>query len=157
MSKVRAFTLIELLVVVILIGIVTFLVIRLPQAQSKSIDVDALREFLWPQGSVTLYADGTIEAQKGGKKVSLHLKLTDPVVYRYKDGRWEEMDFGQRAGKRIAFVYSVQRGLGSYFILKAPQGYYVFKPLTIIKAHSMEQARRLFLLSNFAPNAGEYY
>ncbi len=157
MSKVKAFTLIELLVVVVLIGIITFLVVRLPQVQSKSVEVDALREFLWPQGSVTLYADGTIEAQKDGKKVPLHLRLTDPVAYRCKNGLWEEVNFGQKTGRRIVFTYSIHSGLGSYFVLKSSQGYYVFKPLAIMKAHSLEQAKQLFLLANFAPAAGEYY
>ena len=77
MSKL-AFTLIELILVVILIGIVSFLVIRLPSlSSSKNVTILSLRDFLYPNGTFYLFSDGNEVAIKD-KNISVsytHLTL----------------------------------------------------------------------------------
>ncbi len=155
MSKL-AFSLIELILVVILIGLISFLTIRLPSfSSSKNISIENLREVLYPNGEFYLFSDGS-EMIKD-KNITLNLKFELPEVYIYNGNFFEKKEFGFLKNKKIIFKYSVKNGIGDSFILKNGENYYVFKPFEIKKFDSFQMAKNFFLLKAYQPKEGEYY
>ena len=156
MSKL-AFTLIELILVVILIGLISFLVIRLPSFSfSKEVTILTLRKFLYPNGKFYLFNDGSEIAIKD-KNISLNIPFYSPQVYVYNGRFFEKKDFNYLGDKKIVFEYSVKRGIGDSFILQNGDKFYVFKPFLIKEFSSFDGAKDFFLLRKYQPRLGEYY
>jgi len=140
------FTLIELLVVIVLIGVISFLVIKLP-SMSKNGSLTDLREALLPDGSVTVFKNGAVEG-----KVKINLPCDNPVTYVFKNGEFEKKEYNES----VVFKYSVKNGIGESFILECG-GFYVFKPLFVKKAETMKKAQELFTNKDYKPSYGSYY
>ena len=156
MSKL-AFTLIELILVVLLIGLISFLVIKLPSfSTSKRITLLDLREFLYPNGNFYLFADGSEIAIKD-KNLSVNISFETPVVYVYNGNYFERKNFGYFGDKNIIFEYRVKNGIGDSFILKNGDMFYVFKPFFIKEFKSFSEAKNFFLLKKYQPETGAYY
>ena len=156
MSKL-AFTLIELILVVILIGLISFLVIRLPSlSSSKNITILNLRDFLYPNGIFYLFSDGNEIAVKD-KNISLNIPFFSPVVYIYNGEFFEKKDFRYLGDKKIVFKYQVKRGIGDSFILQNGDKFYVFKPFLVREFNSFDKAKEFYLLNKYQPKLGEYY
>jgi prepilin-type N-terminal cleavage/methylation domain-containing protein len=178
MSKL-AFTLIELIVVIIIIGLVSFLVIKLPSFSSPKIKIEDLRNYLYPNGSFFLFDDGKEivlvngkfkmkngkfmkikdeeDLDKAIKKSNINISFDIPVVYKYDGEVFKRKDFGYFFNKKIVFKYDVKNGIGDNFILKNGSDYYVFKPFYIKKVNNFEKAKNEFLLTRYMPKVGEYY
>ena len=171
MSKL-AFTLIELIIVIIIIGIASFLVIKLPSFSSPKTTIENLREYLYPNGEFYLFDDGKEMVLKNKKwkkikneedleevinKSKINISFYAPVDYQYDGQEFKRENFGYFFDKKIIFKYSVKNGIGESFILKNGEDYYVFKPFFIKKTSSFEEAKREFLLSKFTPKEGYYY
>jgi prepilin-type N-terminal cleavage/methylation domain-containing protein len=143
------FTLVELLIVIILMGLVSFLVIRLPSAVSaKPKSITDLRNILYPEGKITVYSDGKIQ---GDKKINFD--CTAPEVLIFENGEFKKKMFN----KNIIFEYKVKNGIGDSFILKCEKGYYVFKPFNIKKTDTLNEAEELFTNSKYKLKEGNYY
>jgi prepilin-type N-terminal cleavage/methylation domain-containing protein len=177
MSKL-AFTLIELIVVIIIIGLVSFLVIKLPSFSSSQINIENLREYLYPNGTFYLFDDGKEVVLINGRwknkngefkkiknkedleevinKSKIDIPFLAPEIYVY-DGEFKKKDFGYLFDKKIIFKYSVKNGISDSFILKNADTFYVFKPFYIKKVNSFEEAKEKFLLNEFQPKEGSYY
>jgi len=152
MSKL-AFTLIELILVVILIGLISFLVIKLPSFSSANhITILNLREFLYPNGKFYLFKNGKEVAVKD-KNYTLNLNFQLPVIYIYNGSFFEKKYFEND----IVFEYKVKNGIGDSFILENGNEFYVFKPFLIRKFNSLNKAKEFFLLNKYQPKIGEYY
>ena len=156
MSKL-AFSLIELILVIILIGIVSFLTIKLPSfSSSKKVTILNLRDLLYPNGEFYLFNDGSGLLIKD-KNQTLNLKFSLPEVFVYNGEFFEKKEFGYLKNRKIVFKYTVKNGIGDSFILKNNNEFYVFKPFFIKKFFSFEEAKNFFLLKNYQPKEGEYY
>ena len=102
MSKL-AFTLIELILVVILIGLISFLVIRIPSfVSSKEITILTLRNYLYPNGTFYLFNNGD-EIVLKDKNSTLHLSFETPVVYSYNGNFFEKKEFDDLGDKKVIF------------------------------------------------------
>jgi prepilin-type N-terminal cleavage/methylation domain-containing protein len=154
MSKL-AFTLIELIIVILIIGIVSFLVVRLPSFATSAVKIEELREYLYPNGEFYLLEDG--EEIVKDKNLTLNIKFFAPEIYKYDGKEFKKVDFGYLKDKRIIFKYKVKNGIGDSFILKNGDTYYVFKPFYIKKVDSFERAKEDFLLIRYMPKEGEFY
>ncbi|WP_456480668.1 pilus assembly FimT family protein [Nautilia sp.] len=139
------FTLIELLTVIILMGVITFLAVKLPEFSQKHTSVTDLRKELYPDGFITVYKNGRIKSDK--KTV---FRCLNPFVYEYKDGRFEKKTFEDEK----IFEYRVVNGIGESFILSCKDGYYVFKPFSVTRAESLKKAQELFLCKGYEPSDG---
>jgi len=150
MSKL-AFTLIELIVVVILIGIISFLAIKLPSTSTPLLTPMDLKNFknltLW------VFDDGSNITDKN-KTLNFH--LITPVVYIYKNG-WQKKKFDNYLGKKVIFKYQIKNGIQKPFILECDNGVYVFKPLFIYKTNSFNKAKEIYFNKNYAFKEGEVY
>jgi prepilin-type N-terminal cleavage/methylation domain-containing protein len=178
MSKL-AFTLIELIVVIIIIGLASFLVIKLPSFSSSKITIENLREMLYPNGEFYLFDDGKeivlingkwrkengkfkkIKDKEGLeeslKKSKINIYFDTPLVYIYDGNEFKKKDFGYFFDKKIIFKYRLNDGIGDSFILKNGNIFYIFKPFYIKKTKSFEEAKEKFLLNKFQPKEGSYY
>jgi len=156
MSKL-AFTLIELILVVILIGIISFLVIRLPSFVSKQeVSILTLRKFLYPNGRFYLFENGEELAVKD-KNSTLNIPFETPVVYVYNGKFFTKKYFGYLNNKKIVFEYRVKNGIGDSFILQNGNKFYVFKPFLIKEFSDFDDAKNFFLLERYQPKIGDYY
>ena len=156
MSKV-AFTLIELILVVILIGLVSFLVIRLPSfVSSKEVSILTLRKYLYPNGKFYLLSNGN-EIVVKDKNSTLNLNFETPEVFVYNGNFFDKKDFGYLKDKKVVFKYVVKNGVGDSFILQNGNKFYVFKPFLIKKFNSFDGAKDFFLLKKYQPKIGDYY
>jgi len=146
----KAFTLVELVIVVVLMGLVTFLVIKLPTLYSPPLTPDKLRDYLHPNGTFYMFEDGSTLAVFPDKNISgVNISLNLPEVYEYINGSFEKKDFGYLNDKKIVFKYSEKNGIGDFFILTSEGGVYVFKPLFIFKARDFDSAKDMFLSRKF--------
>jgi hypothetical protein len=144
-----AFSLVELLIVIVLIGLISFLVIKLPSFSfPKSISVAGLRDALYPDGEMKVLINGKIISDK---KVEFNCK--NPEVFEYVNGQFEKKEYD----KDIIFKYTVKNGIGDSFILKCENGYYVFKPFDIKKTDSFAKAEILFTNNEYKLEEGNYY
>ena len=151
MSRV-AFTLIELLIVVFIIGIVSFLVIKLPSFSNPKLKITDLREILHPNKSFYLFSNGNnilIGSDKNKTFKTLNITISAPIVYIYSNKRFIKKFFKRFDGKNVVFKYSEKRGIGKSFILVCDEGVYLFKPLWIKKVKNFEEAKREYLLSDY--------
>jgi len=155
MSKL-AFTLIELIIVILIIGIVSALVIKLPSIAASKPKIEDLRNYLYPNGVFYLLDDGEEIATKE-KNTTLNIKFFAPEVYKYNGEEFKKVEFGRLNNKKIIFKYEVKNGIGDSFILKNEDAYYVFKPFFIKKYSSFEEAKKAFLLTEYMPKEGDYY
>jgi len=155
MSKL-AFTLIELIIVILIIGIVSVLVIKLPSISSPQPKIEDLRNYLYPNGVFYLLSDGE-EIVNKEKNTTLNIKFFAPEIYIYDGKEFKKVKFGYLNNKRIIFKYSVKNGIGDSFILKNENIYYVFKPFFIKKYFSFEDAKEAFLLTRYMPREGDFY
>ena len=156
MSKI-AFTLIELILVVILIGLISFLVIRLPSfVSSKEVTVLTLRKYLYPNGKFYLFSNGDEIAVKD-KNLTLNLNFETPEVYVYNGNYFKQKEFNDLGNKKVIFKYIVKNGIGESFILQNGNKFYVFKPFLIKEFNSFSAAKDFFLLRNYQPKIGDYY
>ena len=156
MSKV-AFTLIELILVVILIGFISFLVIRLPSfISSREVNILTLRDFLYPNGTFYLFNDGSEIAVKD-KNITLNISFSAPEIYIFNGNFFEKKEFGYLGDKKVVFKYSVKRGIGDSFILHSGDKFYVFKPFLIKSFDNFSDAKDFFLLRDYQPKMGDYY
>ena len=153
----RAFTLIELIVVVIIIGIVSFLVIKLPTFSSAANEtVENIRKSLSPYGVIYIVRDEKGSHLLSDANLSLNLQIDEPEVYVYDNGIFIKKSFDRYKDKDVIFKYSVSKGIGDSFILKCREGIYLFKPLFIKRVKSFEEAKREYLLSAYQPKSGNY-
>ena len=148
MSRV-AFTLIELLIVVFIIGIVSFLVIKLPSFSNPKLKIASLREVLHPNKSFYLFSDGNNILIGSDKNKTLNITISAPVVYIYNNKRFIKKVFKRFDKKNVVFKYFEKRGIGKSFILVCDEGVYLFKPLWIKKVKNFEEAKREYLLSDY--------
>ena len=156
MSKL-AFTLIELILVVILIGLISFLVIRIPSfVSSKEVTILTLRNYLYPDGTFYLFNNGDEIAVKD-KNSTLHLSFETPVVYSYNGNFFEKKEFDDLGDKKVIFKYGVKNGVGDSFILQNGDKFYVFKPFEIREFNDFDGAKEFFMLRNYQPKIGDYY
>ena len=155
MSKL-AFTLIELIIVILIIGIVSALVIKLPSVASPQPKIVDLRNYLYPNGKFYLFANGEEIAVKD-KNISSNISFFAPEVYRYDGREFKQVEFDDMDNKKVVFKYSVKNGIGDSFILKSGDFYYLFKPFFIKKFNSFEEAKNEFLLTKYMPKEGDYY
>lgn len=154
----RAFTLVELVIVIVLMGFVTFMVIKLPALYSPPLTADKLRDYLHPNGTFYMFEDGSTLAVFPDKNISgVNIRLNLPEVYEYKKGTFEKKDFGYLNDKKIVFKYSEKNGIGDFFILKSEEGVYVFKPLFIFTARDFDSAKELFLSRKFSYTKDEVW
>ncbi len=151
MSKL-AFTLFELIIVVIIIGIVSFLVLKLPSfSNSKSIKIEDLRDVLYPNGKLIITSDKIISTKK------INIKITNPEVFVFRDNILLRKNFKDLNNSKILFEYNVKNGIGDSFILKCNEGIYVFKPFKIIKVFSFSEAKNRYLNMSYQPREGSFY
>jgi prepilin-type N-terminal cleavage/methylation domain-containing protein len=154
MSKL-AFTLLELIIVVIIIGIVSFLVIKFPKNNSlSSLTPFGLRNYFYPTGKLVVFEDGINITDKNK---SVNLKLTLPVVYVYEDNEWKIKNFNKFNNKEVVFEYEIKNGVQKPFILKCDEGIYVFKPLFVYKVSSLQEAKDLYFNKQYALEKGKIY
>lgn len=178
MSKL-AFTLIELIIVVMIVGLVSFLVIKLPSFSSPTLSIENLRDILYPNGEFYLFDNGKELVlinekwkMKNGKfkeiknnkdleealnKSKINISFFAPIVYVYNGEEFKRKEFNDFFDKKIVFKYKVKNGVGDSFILKNGDDYYIFKPFFIKKVNSFEKAKEEFLLTKYMPRVGEYY
>ncbi len=151
MSKL-AFTLFELIIVVIIIGIVSFLVLKLPSfSNSKSIKIEDLRDVLYPNGKLIITSNKIISTKK------INIKITNPEVFVFRDNILLRKNFKDLNNSKILFEYNVKNGIGDSFILKCNEGIYVFKPFKIIKVFSFSEAKNRYLNMSYQPREGSLY
>ena len=151
MSKL-AFTLFELIIVVIIIGIVSFLVLKLPSfSNSKSIKIEDLRDVLYPNGKLIITSNKIISTKK------INIKITNPEVFVFRDNILLRKNFKDLNNSKILFEYNVKNGIGDSFILKCNEGIYVFKPFKIIKVFSFSEAKNRYLNISYQPREGSFY
>jgi len=148
MSKIKAFTLIELLIVIFIIGIVSFLVLKLPSFSNPKLKIIDLKELAHPNKTFYLFDDGS-NLLIGEKNKSLNISITAPIVYIYKNQRFEKKEFKRFNNKNVIFKYKEKRGIGDSFILVCDEGVYLFKPLWIKKMKSFDMAKKEYLLSSY--------
>ncbi|AZV45731.1 hypothetical protein C3L23_00085 [Nautilia sp. PV-1] len=146
-----AFSLIELIIVILIIGIVSFLVIRLPSFYFSS-DITDLQSRLSPNGEITVYKNGTVVSSK---KVIFNCE--NPEVYEFINGSFEKKIYQKENEKTPVFKYRVENGAGESFILKCKNVWYVFKPFRILKFKNENEAENTFLNSKYFPKIGSYY
>ena len=145
------FSLIELIIVILIIGIVSFLAIRLPSFYFSS-DITNLLQTLSPSGEITVYKNGSVISSKKAT-----FKCKNPEVYEFIDGKFEKKIFEKENEKTPVFKYKVTNGIGESFILKCQNGWYVFKPFSIKKANNLQEAEDVFLNKKYFPKIGSYY
>jgi prepilin-type N-terminal cleavage/methylation domain-containing protein len=145
------FSLIELIIVVLIIGVVSFLVIKLPSFYFSADIADMLSK-LSPNGEITVYKDGKISSNK---KVDFNCKNIE--VYLFKNGEFQKAVYDKENEKEVLFKYSVHNGIGESLILNCDNKWYVFKPFKIIKADSFKEAKDKFLNKKYFPKEGSYY
>lgn len=151
MSKL-AFTLFELIIVVIIIGIVSFLVLKLPSfSNSKNIKIEDLRDVLYPNGKLIITSNKIISTKK------INIKITNPEVFVFRDNILLRKNFKDLNNSKILFEYNVKNGIGDSFILKCNEGIYVFKPFKIIKVFSFSEAKNRYLNMSYQPREGSFY
>jgi len=146
--QIKAFTLIELLVVIFIIGVVSFLVLKLPSFSNPKLTIKDLKTLTYPNKSFYLFDDGT-NLLIADKNKSLNFSMTTPTVYSYKDGIFQKKLFSKLNNKNVIFKYSQKNGIGKSFILVSDEGVYLFKPFTIKKVNDFEEAKREYLLTNY--------
>jgi hypothetical protein len=151
-----AFSLIELIIVIILIGIISLLVIKIPSSFLKQLEIEDLRDFLYPNG-ILYFLDNKEIIVQGEKKGKISLSIDNPIVYIYDGQEFRAKDFSYLKNKKIIFKYEVKNGIGDSFILKNGNNYYVFKPFYIKKVSSFSKAKKEFLLTDFEPRVGSFY
>ncbi len=151
MSKLKSFTLIELLIVVVLIGVISFLTIKLPTfKENKIIKIEELRDYFYPNGTLIITPDKIISSKK------IDIKITNPKVFIY-NGEFKEKIFSDYNNSKVIFKYTQKNGINESFILKCNEGIYVFKPFYIKKVSSFNEAKKEFLLTAYQPKEGAYY
>ena len=156
MSKV-AFTLIELILVVILMGLISFLVIRLPSFVNKrKVTILTLRDYLYPNGEFYLFENGNEIAIKD-KNSTLNINFEAPKIYVYNGNYFKQKTFLDLGSKKVIFKYMVKNGIGDSFILQNGDKFYVFKPFLIKEFNSFSAAKDFFLLRKYEPKIGDYY
>ena len=157
MSKL-AFTLIELIIVILIMGLVTFLTIKLPSiAFSKPKDILHLRDMLYPNGTIYVLKEKSF-ISKNDKNSTININFDkDLKVYKYNGEEFEIVNFPYLNDNKIIFLYKVKNGVGDSFILKNYNTYYVFKPFYIKKFNSFQKAKNEFLLTKYMPKVGEFY
>jgi len=154
-----SFTLIELLLVVFLIGVISSLVIYIPTTySSKRVEIQNLRDFLYPDGVFYLFEDGSNLAVMPDKNISnIDININFPEVFIYKNGDFEKKEYNMLNDKQIVFKYSVKRGIGESFILAANSKFYIFKPFEITQKTTLQQAKDKFLNISYLYKEGEIY
>jgi len=152
MSRV-AFSLIELIIVVILIGLVSFLVIKLPKYTFSPLTPYDLRSYFHPNGKLWVFENGSNITDKNK---SINFKLTLPVVYVYEKG-WKIKHFKPYLNKKVVFFYEIKRGIQNSFILKSEEGIFVFKPLFIYKVNSIQEAKEIYFNKKYPFEKGRIY
>jgi len=148
MSKIKAFTLIELLIVIFIIGVVSFLILKLPSFSNPKLTILDLRELAYLNKTFYLFDDGK-NLLVGEKNQSLNISITAPIVYVYKNQRFEKEEFKKFNNKNVIFKYEESRGIGESFILVCDEGVYLFKPLWIKKVKNFDIAKEEYLLSSY--------
>ncbi len=152
MPKIKAFTLFELIIVVIIIGIVSFLVLKLPVFSNEKIKkIENLRDILYPNGQVIITDKKIISSKK------IDIKITNPKIFIFKDNMLIQKNLGEVNNSKILFKYQVKNGIGDSFILKCDEGIYIFKPFYIKKVLSLNEAKNKFLNIKYQPKYGSYY
>ena len=146
--QIKAFTLIELLIVIFIIGVVSFLVLKLPSFSNPQIKIENLKNLTYPNKIFYLFDDGN-NLLIGDKNKSLNIVITAPTVYIYKDDKFIKKEFKRINNKNVIFKYYENNGLGNSFILVCDEGVYLFKPLNIKKVSSLNEAKKEYLLSNY--------
>ncbi len=158
MPKLKAFSLIELLIVIVLIGIVSVLVISFRNLSSFVLTPSNLREFLYPNGKIYIFEDGSnLVVLKDKNITNINIKINLPEVFAYKNDNFEKKIFNDINDKRVVFRYEEKNGIGESFILKTDSGYYIFKPFEIKKVSDFEIAKDIFLLTKYKYKEGEVY
>jgi len=145
------FSLIELIIVVLIIGIVSFLAVKFPSFYLTSKITDLLDE-LSPNGKIIVYKNGNMQSDK-----KVVFDCNNPEVFEFINGEFEKKLYEKEDEKTPVFKYKVKNGIGDSFILKCQSGWYVFKPFSIKKINTKEEAEDLFLNKKYFPKIGSYY
>ncbi|GAB6075066.1 prepilin-type N-terminal cleavage/methylation domain-containing protein [Nautilia lithotrophica] len=145
------FSLVELIIVVLIIGIVSFLAVKLPSFYLTSKISDLLDE-LSPNGEIVVYKNDDIVSNK-----KVVFDCNNPEVFEFINGEFEKKLYEKEDEKTPVFKYKVVNGVGDSFILKCQNGWYVFKPFSIKKAKTEKEAEEMFLNKKYFPKIGSYY
>jgi len=129
-----AFSLIELLIVVLLIGFVSFMVVKLPSFKS-TFKIEDLKDALSPDGYITVYKNSYVKSS-----VKVPFNCREVKRYDFANGMFNSENDGN-----ITFSYRVKNSVGESFILECDGKWYVFKPFFIKRAKSFEDAKEMFL------------
>ncbi len=141
MSRV-GFSLLELIIVVFLIGVFSFISIKLPSAFSQKSFGD-LRELVYPEGEFYIFEDKSVLLIKNSKKIPVKFSFSDFKVY---DLNLQEKKFPKYNGKKVIFYYSMKNGIGDVLIVKE-KNIYLFKPLFVLKYKNMESLKKSLTLT----------
>ncbi|WP_457564267.1 hypothetical protein [Caminibacter sp.] len=138
MSAIKAFSLIEFILVVLLIGLVTFLVIKLPSF-NKIYTFNDLRNILYPNGEIYIFKDGYI-ILKNGKKQDINFRYSNFEVLNLD---FEKVVFPKFKEKDVLFHYRIKNGIGDVYIVKEKK-VYLFKPLWEMRFDSLSSLKNYF-------------
>jgi len=134
---VKGFTLIELLLVVLLIGLVSFLVIKLPSF-NKTYTFSDIREILYPDGEMYIFKDGKYLFLKNSKKLKVNFRFLDFEVLNQD---FERVEFPKYKEKEVLFHYRIKNGIGDVLIVKEKNVYF-FKPLWVLDFKNMQSLKK---------------
>jgi prepilin-type N-terminal cleavage/methylation domain-containing protein len=143
------FTLIELIIVIFLIGIFSFIAIKFPSVIDRK-SFDNLREILYPNGEIFIFADKSVLLRKNNKEKFINFTFSPFEVYDI-DGNL--ISFEDYKGKKVIFHYKIKNGIGDVLIVKEKKVYY-FKPLYVKVYKNLQELKNNLVL---VINEGEYY
>ena len=136
MRKLKAFSLIELILVVLLIGLVSFLVIKLPNF-NKSYSFENLRELLYPNGEFYLFENGNMIIKNNeAKEINFRYKNFEVMNLNY-----ERVEFPKFENRKVLFYYKMRNGIGDVLIVKSNNVYF-FKPLWVLKFKNIASLKK---------------
>jgi len=145
------FTLIELIIVVLIIGVVSYLAVKLPSFYFSS-DTGGILDALKPNGEITVYKNGDVVSDK-----KVVFKCEKPEVFVFENGNFEKKTYEKENEKQPVFKYRVENGIGESLILHCSGKWYVFKPFSVKGFDSFEEASSVFLNKEYFPKMGSYY
>jgi prepilin-type N-terminal cleavage/methylation domain-containing protein len=143
------FSLIELIIVVFLIGVFSFIAIKLPSSLEQK-SFDNLRDILYPNGEIYIFDDKSVLLIKDNKEKFINFNFSPFEVYDI-DGNL--ISFNNYKNKKVIFHYKIKNGIGDVLIVKEKKVYY-FKPLYVKVYKNLQSLKNNLVL---VINEGEYY
>jgi prepilin-type N-terminal cleavage/methylation domain-containing protein len=105
------FSLIELIIVVFLIGVFSFIAIKLPSSLEQK-SFGNLRDILYPNGEIYIFDDNSVLLKKDNKEKFINFTFSPFEVYDI-DGNL--ISFNNYKNKKVIFHYKIKkRNRGSF-------------------------------------------